>query len=643
MKELTIDFEAYDPYIDRGCGSGWVYGYNYPEHSDFEVLGAAVGEEWIEDPKKILKEVMNSELLIMHNASYDIGCILYLMKQAGCSYRDIIKPWLKKIDIYDTEVASRLYISSDRSHSLDTIANKYLNANKDKDALADAVYLAAQADESIELEVQRTANYRAYCDQIISNKNSDDVKLIKLRKSLAKWAIKNLPKLMTVKESKELVITYAKQDASLTTKLRQYFKDKVSDEQVIKYSNVSKICNDYRLKGVRVDLQKAHEVDNTLTQIIAQAATKVYNLAGDEFNIASSSECGAALDRLSIKTPITKKTQKPSVTNEWLETQTHEICKAIRDVRKNTKIHCDFVRKIIQMQEYTCPTSDDKYGRVFPELNLMRAVTGRFSCSSPNIQQIPKRDEEFKKYCRSLYVAEEGEKWYSLDFSNQEGRLQIHYASRLKCAGSEVLKARLCENPNYDIHQAVADMTGMSRANAKIINLGLSYGMGILKLSKALDCDSKEATRMRELYFEYMPYLKELNDKCKSAMGRKKYIKTLMGRKSWTDKPAWVNGELRSFEWKALNKLIQGSAADQTIEAMIWAWEEDIPVVFPVHDELNMSGTLEQAIRLKYIMENCVTLEVPSVTEIEEGDSWCCDTKISDTVIDKYAEVCYGN
>ncbi len=104
----------------------------------------------------------------------------------------------------------------------------------------------------------------------------------------------------------------------------------------------------------------------------------------------------------------------------------------------------------------------------------------------------------------------------------------------------------------------------------------------------------------------------------------KKYIKTLCGRHSAMDKPVYIDGERKTFEYKALNKLIQGSAADQSIECMIYAYKEGIPVLFPVHDSLEMSGTKEQAIRLKDIMETAVSLSIPVIADcnLEGGMSW---------------------
>lgn len=602
---LTIDFETHDPYIERKLGAGWVYGVNV-ESSDFEVLGAAVrtheGEVYYETNMERVNILVDShDVLIMHNASYDLGCLHFI--GSNCRNKHL----------FDTEVMSRLYNSSLLSHSLDNVAKKYLGIGKDEKALTDAVW-----KHNLYPWLKREEN-----DRLKAEKKGEEYTRVRPEESkLVKWAKKNMKAIQEA--DLEAMTAYAKADAEPTYELFKFFRENGLDMKTAKrYSMLAHVCVDYRQRGVRIDLDKAREVHMDLIPIIAQKHEKVYEIAGEEFNINSAKDMPRIFDKLKIKYPTSPNTGNPTITTPWMEKQTHELCKAIIEARQVLKIDRDFITKIIDMQEFTCPGAD-RYGRVYPELNLLRARTGRFSCTSPNIQQIPSRDPELGALCRSIFVPEEGDKWFSLDFSNQEGRLQVHYAYKLGCEGAAELKMEFDANPNLDMHQKVANLVGIERTPAKVINLGISYGMGIGKLAKALGLREGQAKVIRDKYNDLAPFLEQLNNKCKETLEEKGYIRTIGGRRSALDPPSFQDGKKRTFEYKALNKLIQGSAADQTIEAMIWAYKEGIPVTFPVHDQLCMSGTREQAERLQYIMEHAIELDIPSVCDVdlEGGDSW---------------------
>ena len=169
------------------------------------------------------------------------------------------------------------------------------------------------------------------------------------------------------------------------------------------------------------------------------------------------------------------------------------------------------------------------------------------------------------------------------------------------------------ENPKFDLHAVVAKMAGIERDHAKTINLGVSYGMGKPKLAASLKTTIPRAVNLLNRFHEAVPYLLSLDNICKKSMKIKGHIKTIGGRR--------LRNESK-FEYKALNKLIQGSAADQTYACMVAAYRAGITILFPIHDELTLSGTLEEAQILQNIMQNTVKLEVPSVSEILGGESW---------------------
>lgn len=599
MKLLTIDFETQDPYIARGLGAGWVFKVNKIEGCDFEVLGAAVRthdgcKDYLTNYREIAEMVTEHDTLVVHNAQYDLGCL----RAIGIDYSEH--------NIVDTEVMSRLYNSSLMSHALDNLAKLYKLNRKKNNALNDAI---VKHDLYPYLKREIAAKEKA-------EKNGEVwVRERPPEAKLTKWAKENMKKIQEA--DLEAMAEYAIGDIDTTWELFQLLETQLDYKQVFKYSGLAKICIDYRVKGVRVDLDRARAIRDKLIPLKARKHQRVFEIAGEEFNINSIKEVPAIFDKLGIVYPKSDK-GNPSITTPWMENQDHEICKAIIEARKAAKIDSDFVQKIMAMQEWTCPDAG-QYGRVYPELHLLRARTGRFSCTNPNLQQIPSRDPVYGPMCRSMFVPEDGETWYSLDFSNQEGRLQVHYAYLLKCAGAKEIKEAFDIDAKLDMHQMVADMAKVTRTEAKVVNLGLSYGMGIDKLAKGLGVSTKRAKAIRTRYNKLAPFLDQLNKKCQEAALKRGSIKTLGGRLSRIDPPVKEGGRERTFEYKALNKLIQGSACDQTIECMIWAYKENIPVLFPIHDELVMSGTEEQAKRLKYIMENAVKLTVPTVVEMGTG------------------------
>jgi DNA polymerase-1 len=288
------------------------------------------------------------------------------------------------------------------------------------------------------------------------------------------------------------------------------------------------------------------------------------------------------------------------------------------------------------MQQYSCPdvVSGGKYGLVFPELNLLEARTGRFSSSNPNIQNIPKRDKEFAKLCRAMFTCTKRDsKWYSLDWSNQEGRLQLHYAVLKDFKGSRDWLSRFLDNPKVDTHSIVAEMMGgVPRDTAKTIYLGKSFCMGRAKTAKRLGLPTeivetdrgqmltsgKEATKLIEKYEEAFPYLTELQKDCMKVIKDRGYITTIGGRKC--QRPPQIKG--KEYDYKAISLLIQGSAADQMYHALTIADQEGIDIKCIVHDEFNIEGTREDALKMKQIMETCVKMKVPSVAEVKEGTSW---------------------
>jgi DNA polymerase I-like protein with 3'-5' exonuclease and polymerase domains len=243
-----------------------------------------------------------------------------------------------------------------------------------------------------------------------------------------------------------------------------------------------------------------------------------------------------------------------------------------------------------------------------------------------------------------LFLPEEGKLWASNDFSAQEPRLLVHYAALLGLPGSESLVQAYQDNPDTDFHQMVADMAGIERKQAKTVGLGLMYGMGKNKLAVQLELTPDEAGDLIKDFHSNVPFLRGTID---AVMRRIEHpasggsIRTLLGRKCrfplW-EPVAWgINKALpyeeavakygprvkRAMTYKGLNRLIQGSAADQTKAAMVALHEAGFNLLLQVHDELALSVKSEEEAReAANLMATAVNLEVPSRVDVEIGKSW---------------------
>jgi DNA polymerase I-like protein with 3'-5' exonuclease and polymerase domains len=290
-------------------------------------------------------------------------------------------------------------------------------------------------------------------------------------------------------------------------------------------------------------------------------------------------------------------------------------------------------------------------GRINCEFHQLRSddggtVTGRFSSSNPNLQQIPARDPEIKKLIRGLFIPEQGCKWGSFDYSSQEPRLLVHFAASLKGEYKHPIVDKIVDEYNtgdVDLHQMVADIAGIKRKEAKVVNLGIMYGMGKGKLAAQLDISPEEAGDLLDTHREKVPFVKNLADIASRQADKFGHIRTLLGRRCrfhlWEPRTFGYKKPLpyeeamktygqplrRAFTYKALNKLIQGSAADQTKKAMADCYKEGLLPMLTVHDELcfSVEGD-DQAHNIKHIMENGLSdvLRVPSKVDDELKNNW---------------------
>jgi DNA polymerase I-like protein with 3'-5' exonuclease and polymerase domains len=547
---LTLDFETHDPAIARRQGAGWPF-------KDFEILGMAYKKDnspagFTSSPEEMRELVAGAKSLIMHNAQYDTGCL----HRIKANYHDKL--------IVDTLILAKLYDNSMFSYSLDTLGRDFLGVSKD---------YALLEEFASKLGIKR------YMSQM-------------------KVLFETGP---------EIVIQYAKKDVDLTYGLAQWFKTNLYAKGlnlIPFYSDLVKALVLWRSRGVPIDMDQAHKSIDSLNALQSKYLEEFYSYCPD-INIESTKQLSTAFRALGL---VPGKSAKggDSVDAAWRKTQDHPAVVALESAKKYQKLRREFVEGVLERAED---------GLLYPEINIMGAAeTGRFSSSNPNIQQIPKRDEVALDLVASIFIPHKGEDWYSLDFSSQEPRLQVHYAYKAHCRGAEELRQAFCTNVQHDLHQQVADLAGIGRKEAKTINLGISYGMGSAKLATSLKLSQEGAKALIKRYNTLVPYLSELNKAVQGAGNDKGYLTTMLGRRLRMDyeKP-----------YKALNKLIQGGSADQTAMALVQAYREGIPVMFSVHDSIELSSPdVKQAIRMKEIMETVADMSVPCYTEIMQGPNW---------------------
>ena len=459
-----------------------------------------------------------------------------------------------------------------------------------------------------------------------------------LAETAKEWGID--PKSEMYKLPAMYVGEYAEQDARLTLELWQEMKKEIIAQDIESIfqleTSLFPCLVDMRFLGVRVDIEAAHRLKQKLIQEENQCLQQVKKETGIDTQIWAARSIAQVFEKLSLPFDRTEKTQAPSFTKNFLQNHPHPMVQKIARAREINKAHTTFIDTIIKHEHE---------GRIFAEINQLRSdqggtVTGRFSYANPNLQQIPARNKELGPMIRSLFIPEQDCKWGVFDYSQQEPRLVVHYAALQNMyAVGDVLDAY--NEGDADFHRIVADMADIPRDQAKTINLGLFYGMGKNKLQAELGVNKEKADELFRQYHSRVPFVKQLMDSVMARAQDRGRVRTLLGRLCrfhlWEPNQFGIHKALpheaalaehgpgikRAYTYKALNRLIQGSAADMTKKAMIDLYKEGITPHIQVHDELDISvESKAHADKIKEIMEGAVNLEVPNKVDHESGPNW---------------------
>ena len=612
---LSVDVETYDPdlltkgpgvrrdgymvglSIGTDDGRGWYFPFGHAEGADLNLDPAAV-IAWAKDELG-----RDNQPKIGANLSYDLDYLL----EAGVEVRGKLR---------DVQIAAPLLDENRFTYSLDSLSLDYLGIGKDKSAMAEWIQ-KAYGENNYRKDIWRT--------------------------------------------SPALVGPYGVADATLPMRLMDHLQKEIDAEGLSLLFEVESALImpllQMRRRGVRVDLAAAQRLDDELTVGILSAQKALDDAAGGPIDVDTSKDLQRLFDRAGVEYPRTEK-GNPSFTKEWLEFSTHPACALITEVRTLTKLRDTFVRGYILNAHIN--------GRVHGQFHQLKTdengtVSGRLSSSGANLQNIPSRDPYWGPRIRALFIPEEGEDWVRHDWSQIEYRFLAHYATG---PGSDEVRRRYNESPETDYHEmtldmvapvagwdiSTADLRKQKRKPVKNINFGLAYGMGEAKLTSDLGLDRSAGSKLFSAYHRAVPFVKKTYDRASEIAKDRGYIKTILGRRArfvmWqgTDKwnsPAfreeeaqkeYGNARVRAFVHKALNRLLQGSAADMMKLAMVRIHQSGAPAILgcpllTVHDELDHSKPRtpagdEATAEIKNIMETCLPLRVPVIADEDRGPNW---------------------
>ena len=468
---------------------------------------------------------------------------------------------------------------------------------------------------------------------------------------LQQWASENLSKSAKVKSNiwrmpSELVAEYAEQDALLPLMILERQRVKLEEEDLSDLfhleSRLLEMLLAMKLRGVKVDLGRTLDAKEELTKKIQELEEEVFLLSGLEVNVYAAASIAAACDKLGLSYNRTAKTNAPSFTKAFLDKQTHPLFSLVAELKLFRKMRDTFLESIL--------THTTK-GRIHCQFNQLKSddfgtVTGRFSSSNPNLQQIPTRNKKIGNAIRSLFVPDPGETWYKMDYSAIEPRLSVHYS---KSKAAQKIIDAIAQDKEKDIYQTLMEeLPELDRGTIKTIYLGISYCMGNKTLSSRLGVGVEEGAKVLNAFNQKLPFLKNLSNAAIHTAKKTGEIQTLLGRKrrfnQWESSKDWgsvplpsreeakkaYGGSKRAFTYRAFNSIIQGGSADILKKAMVNLWDSGIfneigVPLLTVHDELDFSipkGKEHLIKEVKNIMENPIELRVLLNVDVEKGPNW---------------------
>ncbi|MEJ7863200.1 MAG: DNA polymerase, partial [Pyrinomonadaceae bacterium] len=383
----------------------------------------------------------------------------------------------------------------------------------------------------------------------------------------------------------EVFAEYARNDARYTFRLWDKFQTEIDNQELRTVYEMEKqllpVVMRMENRGMKIDVPALATIEREVKAESARLKSEIFELAGMEFELNKPLSVGTVLfDKLGLKCPKTTTKGARSVDVESLKEIAHPLAVKILEYRSIDKLANTFIKVL--------PKFADENGRIHPEFKPLGAATGRFSCASPNVQQVPSRSE-LGKAVRRAFICEDGNKLIVADFSQMELRVLAHYSQ------DETLLGAYCNGGETDLHNITAqkmfgktDVSKDERGIAKMINFGIAYGITDVGLYRRLtaagiDTTPKECKKYITDYFKTYKGVDKFLSKVKKTIQTRGYVKNLFGRRRR------LNGNSSREIRQAQNFIIQATSADLVKRAMV-ALDSKLPegaqLISMVHDEL---------------------------------------------------------
>lgn len=604
---VAVDIETKDDGLNNDIGPGWVYGLGYiagvgittSRESKYFPVRHPETSNWDQGPLvSYLHDLFNSSTrVVFHRAIYDLG---WLTTSWGL-------PIPRNLD--DTMIMEFMLHEYEKTFNLDDTCRR--NGIKGKDET-----LLRQAADAYS------------CD----------------------------PKKDMWRMPAKYVGPYGEQDGNATLEAAQLLLPQIENQGALEAYRLEidliPMIIDMRRRGIRVNTNYCEELKDQLIvdrdEVLAEISR---NLAiGRDITIGDINSpmfLEKAFNSESLPVPRTAR-GNPSFEADVISKIDHWLPELILKAKQMNEASNKFVGKYILGYVHR--------GRIHAEIHQTKSDDGgtrttRMAYSDPPLQQMPSRNPLIKRRIRQAFEPEEGTIWGALDYSQQEYRLIVHFAYLMSLPGAAEAVEQYIQDPRTDFHTMVAEMTKLPRKKAKDVNFAKAFGAGVPKFALMTGMSLEEAAATMSQYDEEMPFVKRLNETCSSLANRRGYIRLLDGARSHYDlwEPRWQDGEFlaavkqeeamrrvrdsnhpwfrkklkRAMTHKAMNSLIQGSAARMTKLAMRESYRAGLLPLLQMHDELDYPFNDPNDAKLaQEIMRDVVKLEVPLVVDAEFGTNW---------------------
>jgi DNA polymerase I-like protein with 3'-5' exonuclease and polymerase domains len=637
-KVYGIDIECYDPCINEKKGVSWVYGKGhilcvsvYDKSKDKKMVFKGC-------PEKIGKLLLDPDVILVgHNLTYDIGWMEYTLKIQGKT----------KATLIDTMIAEGL-LNEYGKKDLDSVAKKRLGIGKKKtrieawaeseglrgdfrkhlkDAPWELLKEYVEDDASIPVSLFFNAQLPLLKEQGLMNPFYVDCYLIKPVLQMKVHGIR---------------LDLAKKKENYEKAKKVYDKAYRAFER--KYGKIN--LNSTKQKAVLFD---RHDIDyNYKITVRGLNGVRAFpNEKRELLNMVLEDVPGFRMIKKEVTLFVPKK-KRGKIEREleslgyMFSSNPNLDAKALAFLAHKHPLAADIL-EIQKMNGTITKFLSEKFDRflvgdrIHADFNISKSddsgtISGRFSSSNPNLQQVQSKGEAFglqlAELCRGVFLPDDNHWLLAIDYSQIEYRLLVHYAVGL---GAKEARAEYNKNPNTDYHQFVMDLTGLVRKLAKNLNFGVMYGMGIRSMASTNGWDLDYAQDIYDKYNDRLPYVSATMDKVSTVVKERKYITTIGGRRARLKD--------KNLSYTFLNRLNQGGSADIMKAAMVRAHKEGIfdilKVHLTVHDELicSVPKTKEGIIavgKLKKIMETTIRLSIPIVAEPEFGENWYSKKSVED-------------